>query len=391
MLKNYYKLKISGKNIRRFIKLLYNLNISLSKIEIFDNYFYVKVDEENYKKILNIKTSYEINIERVYGLIYIKEEIKKNLLFLFSSLLSFFLVIFLSNFIFSIEIAHDDPKIREIIQNEFKKYHIEKFHLVKSYNEIEKIKEEILNSNKNDIEWLEIERSGTKYTVRIEKRIINDLEKEESIRHIVAKKPGIIKKIEASDGEIIKKINDYVNTGDIIISGEIHKGEDIKDNVSADGDIYAEVWYKVKVELPINYYEKKYTGNNKKVINISFLNKGINFLDENYKNSEIERTNLYSDLFGLFSINIDLKKELYVNDSVNLVTNENDCLRIARAKIEERLKENEYIISQKKLKTTLNNSTINVEVFFKVYENIASYKYYTINEGMWLNDWIALW
>ena len=42
------------------------------------------------------------------------------------------------------------------------------------------------------------------------------------------------------------------------------------------------------------------------------------------------------------------------------------------------LSENEYIISQKKLKTMVNNSTMIVEVFFKVYENISTYDYYEI-------------
>lgn len=386
MLKNYYKIKITGKNIRRFIKMLYTLNISMKDIVIYDNYFCAKVDKENYEKISNLKTSYKIEIERSYGLIYIKELFNKNLFFLFSCFLGFLLIYVLSHFIFTIDIVHDDSKIREIIENEFNKYGIKKFTLIKSYNEIQEIKQKILDNNKNDIEWLEIERNGTKYTVRIDKRIINDIKEPSKIRHVVAKKSGIIKKIEASTGEISKKVNDYVSAGDILISGEIHKGEDIKDNVAADGNIYAEVWYKVKVELPIYYYEKKYTGNNKKVINISFLDKNINLFDGNYKNKEIERTSIFSDFFGLFSINFDNQKELYINESINLITEEKTAVNLARQKIINKLKENEYIISQKKLKTILNDSTIRVEVFFKVYENISGYRYYTVNEIEEEND-----
>ena len=37
-------------------------------------------------------------------------------------------------------------------------------------------------------------------------------------------------------------------------------------------------------------------------------------------------------------------------------------------------------MAQKKLKTFLNNSTIKVEVFFKVYENISQYQYYENEE-----------
>ena len=45
------------------------------------------------------------------------------------------------------------------------------------------------------------------------------------------------------------------------------------------------------------------------------------------------------------------------------------------------LSDDEYIISQKKLKTVINNSTIVTEVFFKVYENISSSQYFSIEEG----------
>ena len=59
----------------------------------------------------------------------------------------------------------------------------------------------------------------------------------------------------------------------------------------------------------------------------------------------------------------------------------NYAFKIEKNKIEENLKEDEYIISQKKLKTVINNSTIVTEIFFKVYENISSFSYYSIEEG----------
>ncbi len=37
-----------------------------------------------------------------------------------------------------------------------------------------KIKNKILEENKDTLEWLEIIRNGTKYTIRVEERIINN-------------------------------------------------------------------------------------------------------------------------------------------------------------------------------------------------------------------------
>ena len=51
----------------------------------------------------------------------------------------------------------------------------------------------------------------------------------------------------------------------------------------------------------------------------------------------------------------------------------NKAVDLAREKLETKLNGEEKILYEKKLKTTQNNSTIIVTVFFKVYENITAY------------------
>lgn len=382
MFTNYYKLKISGKDVKRFIKMLYRLNVYFEEIEFNDNFCYVKVDKENYKKIRNIKTSYEIELINLYGLKKIEEFFKKNLIFILSSILGVVFIFILSNLVFEIEVVHNDKEIREIILNELDKYGIKKYNFVKSYDYIQRVKENILSNNKDKIEWLEIERIGTKYNIRVEKRIINNIKNEDEIKHIVASKSGIIMKIVAEKGEVLKKINDYVKEGDIVISGSIYRNGEVIDNVSAEGDVYAEVWYQVRVEMPVSYKEEKITGNNKKVINMRFLSFDFNLFDfDKYKDKEIESKVLFSDFFNMFSISYNKEIELEIKDEVNNIISEEFAFKLARKKIEENLDDNEYIISQKKLKTVVNNSTIMTEIFFKVYENISCPKYFSFEEG----------
>ena len=57
---------------------------------------------------------------------------------------------------------------------------------------------------------------------------------------------------------------------------------------------------------------------------------------------------------------------------------------LAREKMLMQLSDDEEILYEKKLKTTQNNSTIIVEVFFKVYENITSYQ--EILENIEINE-----
>lgn len=376
MLKNKYLLSIKGKDVKRFLKSLHRKGINLINIVIINDELIIKVDQENYNKIKNIKTCYQITINKTYGFIYLKTIIRNNLVFIISFIIGIIYLFLLSHITFKIKIFHDDKTIRDLVYNELNTYGIKKYSFIKDYNYIQKVKQNIINNNKDIIEWIEIECVGATYNIRVEKRIKNKEQELLNQRHLIAKKSGIIKKIIAHNGEIIKKVNDYVSKGDIIISGEIHKGEDVKANVSATGEVYAEVWYKVKVKLPLYYYEKKKTGNAINTLKIKLLNKEINLFNKTYKNKVSNNKKLFSDFYNMVSINYSNDEELSILDQINTISNENDAIILARDKIIEKLDINEYIISQKKLKTTLNNSTINVEVFFKVYENISSYNYF---------------
>ena len=376
MLNNYYLVSIKGKNLKRFLRYLYKSNIRFINIVLLEDELFCKVDEDNYKRLISIRTSYEIELKKVYGFIYIKEVIKNNMIFIISFILGIFYLIILSNIIFDIDIVHDDKEIRKIIKNDLNKLNIKKYSIIKNYNYLKKVKEIIIKNNKDKIEWLEIERVGSKYIIKLEKRIKNKEDIKTDNRHIVAKKNGIIKKIEAHNGEILKKVNDYVSKGDIIISGEIHKGEDIKNNVSATGVIYAEVWYKVKVSLPIYYYKEEKTGKRIKTIKIKYLNNEFNFLNKNFLYKKSNNKVFYNDFYNMFLVGYGTDEELAIIDSINTMEFDNIALSLAREKIINKLDINEYIISQKKLKTIINDSTINVEVFFKVYENVSKYLYY---------------
>lgn len=400
MFNNYYLVRIKGHDIKSFIRNLHKKRINLNELKIYEKEFYAKLNQKDFDKLKEIKTSYEIEVIKKYGVVHYKEVIKNNIIFLISIFISILILLILENMIFEVEIVTNDSKIRKILNEELEKYDIEKYKLVKSYNTIQEIKSKILENNKDNIEYIEIERIGTKYVIRVEKRIINNLTKENKIRHVVASKNGIIKKIEADKGEILTKVNDYVAKGDILISGEIHKGEDVLDNTSADGKIYAEVWYKVKVTIPIKYYEEKKTGKSENIISINILDYNLNLFEkEKYKDKKEKEIILFSDFFNLFKISYKNLEELEVNDSINLITSENTAVKYAREKIISQLSDEEYIISQKKLKTTLNDSTIKVEVFFKVYENITDYKYYEVNKernkeenkGEWFDDRTSIW
>lgn len=373
MFSSTYKIKIEGKDVKRFIKKLYSNNIYFNDIEMYDKYAYVEVDKSNYEKLKQIKTIYKIEIVKLYGIIRIIDFIKIYSLFLIILSIGLLYLIFLSNIIFKVEVIHSKKEIRDLLYKELKYYNLDKYHFVKSYKEKEKIEEYILNNHKDKLEWLEIERIGTKYEVRVEERIIKKENDKLDVQNIVAKKNGIITKIEASKGEIVKKVGDYVKKGDIIISGTIKKDDVIKGKVAASGNVYAEVWYKTIVDMPYYYKNSTKTGRKRKVLKIKFLDKDIYIFGfKKYKFYD-ERKILYlkSRILPIgfsYSLERELNVEEYLYSPEEAV---NTAIEYASKKLQKNLGENESIISKTVLNSNENENYITVEIFYKVNENIT--------------------
>lgn len=381
---SFYDIKISGKDVQRFIYNLHKMHINILNIEKYEKEAIIKVSSEDYKKIKAIKTIYSVKIVKAYGLARIKQFIKKYLLFLVMLSLGLFLFFGLTNLIFEVEVIHDNKNLRELVLNELRNEGISKYHFVVSYKEKEKIKENILKKHHDKIDWIEIERQGTKYEIKVEERKQIDSETDTNPCNVVAKKNGIIKKIVSSSGEIVAKKEQYVKKGDILISGTIHNKEDVVANIKANGTIYAETWYTVTVELPYHYHEENKTSNKQAILNLKFFSKTINLFRFNtYKNSNFItkykfKNNLLPISLSLLEENeIKVEDYIYTKDSATIVAS-----NIAKNRLKEKLGNNIEILYEKNLKITEENSKIKIVMFYKVYEDITEYQNITLIDNL---------
>ena len=374
-----YILKLQDiKNIQKLLK----YQVKFKKIKYCSNYCLLYVDENNYEKIYKYFKLYDISLYEVRGLLKYRNILKQNIIFIISMIIGLIFLYLLTFITFDIKIMTNNTELIKIIQNELETSNLKKYQFVKSYSEKEQIKNNVLNSYKDKFEWIEIDRVGTKYYIYLLERIIQK-EKEEHYQHIVAKKNAVILEIKATSGEIIRKVNDYVNKGDIIVSGLIKKNDDVKNIVAAKGQIYGETWYNVKVLLPKSYIDKVYTGKSKNRISLNvlgkkfFLFKGQNYSNEEYNDKVILKSKLLPISLNYTSIR-ETKNDTYFYTY-------QDALDIGLAKAKEKLINslplNSKILYQKKLKLYEEDSKIIIEVFFKVYENITDYQEITLKEG----------
>ena len=368
-------LNIKGKNINRFIKKLNN-----NKIEILSLKYKSKdeadiiIYKKDYSKLLKIKSIYEITELEIFGLIKIKKNLKLSKHIIIITFICFLIFLMFTNVVFKVEVIHSNKDIRDLLLKELDREGIKKYTFKKTYKEIENIKEKILNKYPNDIEWLEIEENGTKYTVRVEDREIIKKEEDNNPRNIVAAKDGVLKKVIAESGDIVKDMNDYVKKGDLIINGDLIFNEKVKGRVKAKGKVYAEVWYVTKTEYPFIKKEEKETGKVKEVYAIKFLNHTLELALNKFKNKNIkEKEIIKHDLIPIKLVKQN-QKEKMVNDI--FLTPEQaiiEAKKKAEEDIEKTLSKDEYIIKSKYLKSNVKESIVEVEMFFAVYEDITDY------------------
>ncbi len=375
---HYSLVRIKTNQKSKILLKLNKINISMKNITYEDKYLYFEILSSDIKRVKKYLISEKLEVIDETGIYKIKKEIKKNLLFITSIIFACIIFLILSNIIVKVNVVHSDSKLRELLYDALREHGVENLTFKKSYDEYESIIESIKNEYKDRIEWLEIDVDGMVINVRVEERIKNNIEKNYDTCHIVASKSGIIKNILTKKGVAEVKINDHVETGDILINGMIKLNEEIKNNVCASGEVYAEVWYTIKGSIPLEYEEKEYT----KKMRYNFVLKTPLEEYEILKsrvgaNKEVKN----KKLFKIFDYEFYLSKE-YETKVTKKKYSEEEALKELEKQIKEKLlikgSNISNIIDQKVLKKNVNNGNLDIEVFIAVKEQIGVVEHYDI-------------
>lgn len=377
LVKSKLTINVKGNNIERFIKRLKNNNIEiLNIIYISNNEVNLKVYKEDFDDVLKLKTIYETKVLNYYGISKIKNNILSNKFIIIFILIALIALYIVTNMMFTIDVITNDSKMEKLLIEQLSDLGIKKYNFKKNYLELQEIKNKLLDSNRDDIEWIEIENIGTKYIIRYEARIKNNEQTNTPLRNIVAKKDCIITDMNITSGQIIEEINTYVKKGDVIVSGYITLNGSVKDTVSSSGTVYGETWYKVSITYPYKYKEVYETGNVAKVFVVKFLNREIELFNFNKYNTKniIEKNILKNNVLPIKFVR-QVQKETKVIDENN--TEEElveKAVVLAQRKIEEKLDDDEYVKDYKILNKTKYSDSIMLNIFFNVIENVTEYE-----------------
>jgi len=382
---HYIKIRIKTVKKSELLLKLNKLNVNIRNIKYKDKYIYFEILASDIKRVKKYLISYKIEIIDDTGIYKLKKELRKNMLFIISIIFSVIIFLLLTNIIIKVNVIHENKEIRELLYEALSERGVYNLTFKKNYDEYEKIIEEIKNEYKDKIEWLEIDVEGMIINVRVEERIINDIEKNYNTCHIVANKSGIIKSILTKKGVAEVKINDYVNKDDILINGMIKLNEEIKNNVCANGEVYAEVWYNVNASLPLNYETKETTGKMRYNFLIKNNSKEHVILKSRVKDKAVKNIKL----FEIFGIEFYIQKEYEIKIQEKKYT-EKEALNKLNEIIHEKLivkgAKIENIINEKVLKKSINNGNLDIDMFIAIKEQIGVVKYYNVEMDSGTND-----
>lgn len=376
------KVKITGINITNYIKRIIKSKMTIIKL-IPINYKEVNliIRYSDYLKLKDMPSIYKITLIDSYGLLKVKSILKKNVIVIISLIISLIFLYTLSNIIFKIDVVHSKSNVRKLVLDNLEEYGVKKYTWKKDYQQLEKIKNEILSNNKDSLEWIEIITSGVKYIVKVEERLIDKVENGYKYQSIISSKNATIVDIKALKGEKLSSAGVYVKKGDKVISGIINNTNGTTTLVKATGKVIGEVWYKVNIEYPYIYKEERLTGKNNKVLSINFINKRYSLFNYNkYREFSTKSRILLKHNFLPFYVSIDKQYELKIIDDI--LTEEeaiSKAIELAKNKLQT---SNSRIISIKDAKIIskdTNKSKIALNLFFKVHEDITDYIEETIS------------
>ena len=362
----------------KFINKIKYINIKILEIKYEQGYIYLKIDSKYLDKLNKYLISYKFSVVKETGVYDILNKIKRNYIFCICLLIGVILFFIMSNMVVKINIIHESKEIREIIADELDEYEIKVLSFKKSYKELDKIRQEILDKYPDKLDWMEFDVDGMIINVRIEERIITDTSKSDKVCNLVAAKSGIINDIKVEKGEVLVNINDYVKDGDILVTGVINYNEEMKRTTCASGEVYATTWYTVDVKIPFEYSEYVETG--KKKYNIVWEN------NQNKHQILRERFNSYNsylkNILKVFDFNLYVETEMETKKITKTYTEE-EALEVGINKAIENVKiklgEKDEIIDKKVLKKVVNNSTMDIEVFVIVKELISTQEEIIVN------------
>lgn len=213
---------------------LYDVTIKANSVQFYAPIWQRHSIEQSFESITRITTT------GILG--YILRSLKKPMRVV-SILLSIVLWYVLSHMVFEIMIKGENKECSDRIQQTLQDLgYTPPFYAP----DITEIKTTLKKTLENEIAWLEIESLGSRYRITYtpkEFASLSELKNDE----LIAQCDGVIQRFDIEHGNKVRKVNDFVHKGDVLVSNVISDTTGGNKEVYVAGRVFAYTWRDVHV------------------------------------------------------------------------------------------------------------------------------------------------
>ncbi|UFU01387.1 sporulation protein YqfD [Radiobacillus kanasensis] len=387
----YVTMKITGSRPELFFALCAKENVPVWNVKKISNK--VCLGNIHLKDVARVKkfrrkTVYKVSFLHKKGIPFLSQRILHKKPLVVGLVLSILFIGFLSNMVWDVRVSGVHPELEKKIMTQLDEYGVEPGTLKFRLGSPSSIQQKLLDDIP-ELLWVGVKEKGTTFYLEgVEKTLVEEKE-EPGPRNLIAQKKGVIIDMFVSKGKPMVEVNDFVQKGELLVSGNINiqeekEGEEDKkeeqkpDLVSSEGEIIAETWYQTSVSIPLEANYEVLTGHNKKKYYLNFAGFSLpvwGFGNPDYKNKQTETVEksfhfLKWELpISFKQVNVQEAKEEQVKRSKKEAKEAG--LAQARKELKSKLEKDAEIVSEKVLHETYESGKVKLILYFTVHENIV--------------------
>ncbi|WMC92478.1 sporulation protein YqfD [Kineothrix sp. MB12-C1] len=289
-IKGYVLIRVWGYSPERFMNLCSNRDIFLWNIENHGEYYTMCITVKGFRKLKPIvkKTGTKVAIQKRCGLPFFVPKMKRRKIFLIGLLGSLFFWVWMSTFIWAVDITGNYSITEDVFFDFLRGNHIY-VGMQRKDVDIETLEKRI-RQDFPIVTWTSAKIEGTRLSIQIKENEVdtNTAGKEETVVNnafgsdLVAENDGVIISMVTRKGIPQVALQSEVKKGDVLVCGSVpvyNEDATVKkyQYYDADADIYIKRNLKKQEKLPLTYKQKVYSGETKNEYFLSFSGKELVF------------------------------------------------------------------------------------------------------------------
>ncbi len=371
-LMGYLTIKIDGENGEQILNLAAANGINIWNLRYKNGCIYGNITAKNFLFLRDIKRGIKCRISIVAkkGAVFHLKKYKNRIGFLLGGVVFSAFLIFLSNFVWIINIEGNQSIPTSTIIASCKKIGIYEGMLKKKINN--KYDAQRLQLTQHGIAWCSLNIEGCVLTVNLSEATISDESERNTPSNLKSSIEGKIKKIDVTSGNVAVKVGDTVSKGDLLVSGVM---ENMSSTlfVHSEGNIIAETKRIFSAEGEFKQTIDQKTGDILKRYTLDIFNIKIPLYLGNIKQKYSYKSEFKN--LKLFNKKIPIKiacEQYYILKKETVTYDENELDKILSQDIKNQVKKFDFInavAGEKEVVTTEKGILLKITYYCE--ENIA--------------------